>query len=126
MEIGPVEELARDSIEKGLGALGLPVLDDEADELALDLCPERIVGTLVGATDTKVALDALDGLGDAPVVEIDAITSDVANGEPVGRFEIMLCRARAVAKQGVMPVEAFEKDGCDLRRGRVWADAARI
>src|SRR5689334_6999291 len=103
MEIRPVKELRRDRIEERLGAFGLPVLGEQADEAPLDLGPERVV-----ACEPEVALDALDGFGDAPVVVVDALARDVADREPLPGLEVPLGRSRALAKDGVMPVEAFE------------------
>ncbi len=72
----------------------------------LTSCPERVVAAAVRVAEAEIALDALDGLGDAPVVEVDAVARDVADRKPVARLEMALGRARAFAKQRVVPVEA--------------------
>jgi hypothetical protein len=64
------------------------------------------------------ALDALHGFRAAPVVEIDPVACDVREGEPVARFVIALCGARAFAKQRVVPIESFAQHVRD-REGRV-------
>src|SRR6185437_8741536 len=110
----------------------LTMIDQQRDEVALDVRP---VG--VGATDAaraEVALDARDGLGDAPIVEVDSVACDVPDREPVRSFEMALCRPRTFAEQRVVAVETFEQDRGDLgwsrfgrgRRGAHVASARSI
>ena len=73
-------------------------------------CAQNASSPLPSSADAEVALDPLDGLGDAPIVEVDAVARDVADREPVTRLEIALRRARAVAEQRVVPVEALDED----------------
>ena len=87
---------------------------EQSDEMALDLRPEFVVAPGVGPAEAEIALDALDGLRDAPVVEVDAITPDVSDREPVAGLEMPLGGARAVAEQRVVAVEALEDDPGDL------------
>jgi hypothetical protein len=117
VEVRPVQQLRRDGVEERLGAFGLAVIDDQADEATLDLRPECIGTAGVRLREVEVALDARHRFGDAAIVEIDAVVRDVADREPVAGFEMALGRARALAEQRVVPVEALEQDlGDDLRR----------
>ena len=43
MKIRAVKDLARDRIEKRLGALGLLVVDEQRDLVALDLLPAGVI-----------------------------------------------------------------------------------
>jgi hypothetical protein len=56
VKIRPVQQLRRDGVEERLGALRLPMVDEQRDEPLLDLRPERIV-TASCVAEAKVALD---------------------------------------------------------------------
>ena len=65
---------------------------------------------------SELAFDTLDRLGAAAVVEIDPVMDDMMDREPVGRFEIALRGACAVAKQRVVSIEPFEQNFRDRQR----------
>ena len=76
---------------------------------------------LVEPGEAEIAHDALGGLVHAAVVEVDAVARDVLDGEPVAGLEMALRRARALAEQRVVLVEALEqhqRDGARLLGGR--------
>ena len=101
VEIAAVKDLARDRIEERFRALGLLVVDQQRDVMALDLRPARIID----ACAAEVLLQAGDRFGDPAVVEVDAVAGDVADRQPVAAFEIALCQPRAVAEQLVVAIE---------------------
>src|SRR5206468_10966949 len=107
-----------------LGTFGLPVIDQQADVVKLDAIPQRVRAGARESRGAKLPLDALDGLGAAPVIEIDPVVDDMVDREPVPCFEVALGGAGAIAKQRVMPVEALEQNAGDserriIRRGRI-------
>src|SRR5437773_8460536 len=119
-----MQDLARDRREERLGALGLPVIDQESDEMQLDAVPQRIGAAARKARRAKFTFDALDGFSATAVVEVDTIPNDVMDCEPITRLEIALRCTRTLAKQRVMAVEAFEqhlgdRKRCVFRRKRV-------
>jgi hypothetical protein len=114
--IRAMQDLARDRREERLGALGLAMVDQESDEMQLDAVPQRIGAAARKARRAKFAFDALDGLRAAAIVEIDAISNDVMDCEPIAGLEIALCGTSTLAKQRVMAVEAFEQDLGDRKR----------
>ena len=87
--------------------------------MALDLLPARIVA--VGAPE--FVSQPCDRLGDAAIVEIDALARDVADRQPVAGLEMTLGGCRTVAEQSVMPIEAVERGLGDGLRTRRLADA---
>src|SRR5438067_950961 len=110
MVIRAMQDLARNRGEERLGAFGLPMVDQQSDEVQLDPIPQRVGSAARKPCRAKFALDTLDRFGAAAVVEIDAITDDMMNREPIACLEIAFRRTCTVAKQRVMAVEAFEQD----------------
>ena len=104
VKISAVKDLARDRVEKSLRAFGLLVVDQQADVMALDHGPARIVD--VGAAE--VELEPRDRFRDPAVVEVDPVAGDVTDRQPVAGFEIALRQPRAVAEQLVVAIEAVE------------------
>ena len=89
------------------------MVGEEADEVQLHALPQRVGADAIEAGRAELALDPLDGLRGAAVVEVDPVARDVADREPVGGLEIAPGRARALAKQRVVAVEPFEQDAGD-------------
>ena len=112
-----MQDLHRHRVEERLGALGLLVVDEEADVAELHLFPQR-VGRTLEAEPHELALDAFRGFFDAPIVEVDAIASDVRDGEPVSGLVVALRGARALPEQRVMAIEALEHHTRERERGR--------
>ena len=104
MEIAALKNLARYRVEERFSALGLPMVDQQRDVVALDLRPAGIVDPCAA----EVQLQPGDGLGNTAVVEVDAVARDVSDRQPVGRLEIALRQPRAVPEQLVMAVESVE------------------
>ena len=104
VEIGAVKDLARYRVEERFRALGLLVVDQQRDVMALDLRPARIVD----ACAAEVELETGNRFHDPAVVEVDAVAGDVTDREPVAGFEVAFCQPRAVAEQLVMAIEAVE------------------
>jgi hypothetical protein len=104
-----VQQLARDRVEERLRAFGLPVVDQQRDVVLLDARPQRVGAASRRIDGAELALDALGRFPDPAIVEVDAVARDVTDREEVGGFEMPLRRARAIAKQRVVPVESFEQ-----------------
>ena len=108
--VSPVQDAARDRVEEGLGALGLPVVVEQRDVRVLDRGPERLVARGIGVT-----LAERDGrLDDALVVHRDACRRGRAGGGPVCALEAPLGGDARLAKQAVVPVEAGEDGPGDV------------
>ena len=116
VEVGAVQDLARHRVEERLRALGLLVVDQQADVVELDALPQRVGAAAFEARRAELALDPLDRLQDAPVVVVDAVARDVADRAPVAGLEMPLGGARAIAEQRVVAVEAFAQRGGDRAR----------
>src|SRR5207249_10940888 len=74
----------------------------------------------VDALAAELALEAGDRFGDAAVVKVDAILRGMRDRQPVARLEMALRRPGAIAKQGVVMIEALERrlrDGSRVRNG---------
>ena len=84
--VGAVQNLAAHRVEEGLGQLRLLVVGHQPDVLQLDLLPQR-VAQVVGV---ELALQALDRLLDALVVELDALGVRAPHRRPVGGLEALL------------------------------------
>ena len=110
MEIGAVEDLAGHRIEERLGAFGLLVIEQQADEMELDLLPQRVGGEGVEVGEPEFSEDQLRVFVHAAVVEVDPVASDVLNREPVARLEVALGRPGALAEERVVLVEALEQE----------------
>ena len=116
MKIGAVKDLARYRVEERFRALGLLVVDQQCDVMALDLRPARIID----ACAAEVEFQAGDRFHDPAVVEVDAVAGDVTDRQPVAGFEVAFCQPRAVAEQLVMAIEPVEGrlgDGLRTRGG---------
>ena len=111
VEVRAVQDLDRHRVEERLRALGLLVVDQERDELALDFAPTRASRSI--ARGAQLALDPVGGLLHAAVVEVDAVAADVLDREPVAGVEMPSRRARAFAEQRVVLVEAVDQDARD-------------
>src|SRR5258708_34809379 len=96
VKVRPVQNLARYRVEEGLRALGLLVVDQQPDVVALDRFPPRLVDPVAA----ELALERRDGLGDPPIVEVDAVLRGVGDREPVAGLEMALGWAVAIAEQG--------------------------
>ena len=114
VEIDAVQDLHEHRVEERLRAFRLLVVDQQADELELDLLPQRVA---IEPRGPEFALDALGGLQHAAIVEIDAVAADVLDGEPVAGLEVAARGARAFAEQRVVLVEALDQRHRDRLRG---------
>jgi hypothetical protein len=124
VEIGAVKDLARYRVEESFRALGLLVVDQEADVLALDFGPGRVID----AAAAEVELEAGNGFRDAAIVEVDPVAGDVADRKPIACFKIAFCEPRAVAEQLVMAIEPVEGrlgDGLRARGGARRVNSSR-
>ncbi len=110
VKVRAMQDLDRHRVEERLRALGLLVVDQERDELALDFAPHRIA---VNSRGAQLALKPVGGLLHPPVVEVDAVAADVLDREPVAGVEMPSRRARALAEQRVVLVEAFDQGARD-------------
>ena len=119
VEVRAVQDLARHRVEERLGALGLLVVDEQADEVQLDALPQSVGAAAVEPGRPELAPDALHGLDDPAVVVVDPVARDVAQRAPVARLEVALRGARAVAEQRVVAVEAVAQRARDRVRGVV-------
>ena len=99
-----MQQLRADRVEEGLGELGLAVLGQQRDVVALDLRPVAR-GELAAI---EAGLDPLDRLAHAGVVEVDPLAREVADRVPVGGLVARLRLLRVVAEQRVVAVEAGE------------------
>src|SRR6185295_17566773 len=81
--VAPVQNLARDRVEEGLGQLRLPVLVQQGDIRELDRGPQRLVGLGLG----KARENAVDALLYASVVHRDALARENAHFRPVSLLE---------------------------------------
>ena len=113
VEIRAVQDLARDRIEEGLGALRLLVVDQQRNVVPLDRLPARIVDLCA----TEFALQASDGFGHASIVEVDAVLRRMSDRQPVTRLEVPFGHPGAIAEQRVVKVEAVERCLRDRLRG---------
>ena len=104
VEISAVKDLARYRVEERFRALGLLVVDQQCDVMALDLRPARIID----ACAAEVEFQAGDRFHDPAVVEVDAVAGDVTDRKPVAGFEVAFCQPRAVAEQLVVAIEPVE------------------
>ena len=104
VEIRAVKDLARYRVEESFRALGLLVVDQEGDVMALDLGPARIIDVRAA----KIELEAGNCFRDPAIVEVDSVAGDVTDRQPVAGFEVVLCQPRAVAEQLVMAIEPVE------------------
>ncbi len=82
----------------------------------LHLLPQRVGLRAVEAGEAELAKDPLGRLVHAPIVEIDPVAADVLDGEPVAGLEVAFRRARALAEQRVVLVEALEQHLRDRAR----------
>ncbi len=127
VEVAAVQDLRRHRVEEGLGQLGLPVVDQQADVEQLDLLPDLRRQHL----GVELDLQAAPGFAHALVVERDALAHRALLAMPVGALEALLGGAVGLAEQPVMAVEAVEqragyseRSGC--RRWRAGLASARI
>jgi hypothetical protein len=102
------------------------MLGHEADELMLDLRPERIVAAAFRVAETELALDPGYCFGDAAIVIVDAVAGDVADRQPVGGLEMPLCRARTLAKQRIVTIESVPQNLRDVPWRRLVRRRRRI
>src|SRR5450755_884069 len=124
MEIAALKNLARYRVEERFSALGLLMVDQQRDVVTLDLRPAGIVD----ACAAEVELQPGDGLGNAAVIEVDAVARDVADRQPVAGLEIVLRQPRAVPEQLVVAIESVEGrlgDGLRARGGVRAANSSR-
>ncbi len=121
VEVGAVQDLAGDRVEECLGALRLLVVDEHADVVQLDALPECIGAAALEPGRAELVPDALDRLEHAAVVVVDAVARQVAQRQKIAGFEMAFGRARAVAKQCVMAIEALAQRLGD-RVGRLVGD----
>ena len=105
MEIRPVQYLARYRIEECLRAFWLLVVDQQCDVVTLDFFPTRVID----ACASELAFQARHRFRHSAIVEVDAILRGVGNREPVSCLEVLLCRARAIAKEGIVTIEALQR-----------------
>ena len=115
VEVAAVQDLGRHRVEERLGALGLVVVDEQADVVELDLLPDlhRQRRRL------ELVLQPLGRLGDAPLVVGDALRLRLLLAVPVGRLEARLRLRARLAEQPVVAVEAVEHRPRDVEGARV-------
>ena len=65
----------------------------------------------------ELAQHAIGGFLDAAIVEVDPVAAHVLDREPVAGFEVASRRARALAEERVVPIEALDQRGRDRVRG---------
>lgn len=134
VEVVAVQQPARHRVEEGLGAFGLAMLAQQADEFLLDLLPvgglrfsqrgARGAVRAVGAMGADRALgppaqhafELAGALAHAHVVVLDAFARQALDAVPVARFEQRLGALRAVAEQRVVAVEAGQDAMRDVQR----------
>ena len=98
-----MQDLGGDRVEKGLGQLGLVVVDQQANVVQLDLLPD-VHGLLAGP---EFALQPRGGLAHPQVIKLDALTLGALLAMPVGGLKAVLGAGRLGAKQPVMAVKAI-------------------
>jgi len=113
-----VQDLPRHRVGRRSRRTPLPVLDQHADVVQLDPRPQR-VRTQVVRPARRTRARCARGFADPPVVEVDAVADQVGDRAEVGRLEVPLRGACAIAEQRVVLVEAFDERLRDRARGGV-------
>ena len=125
-EVLAVQQLGADRVEEGLGALRLPMVGQQRDETGLDRLPDEVALVVGQRIEIEVALDALEGLAHALVVEVDPLARRRPHRLPLAMLEAALGLLRNVAEQRVVAVERVEDRARDRRRrGHRAVDAGR-
>jgi hypothetical protein len=95
MVIRAMQDLARDRGKERLGALGLPMVDQQSDEMQLDAVPQRVKLPPASPAERNSRSTRSTVLAAA----VKSMRSRRMNREPPARLEIALGCARTVAKQ---------------------------